>query len=113
MNHLIISFSVNALWGVGIFGAFLIFTVIALFWATSKKSRYIDDINFIETAVTQWQPTPDNYRKLKDYFFQVMEYDMDKERTCKAYTRFFLKYERYVKAEVFKSEVKVNQEVEV
>jgi hypothetical protein len=114
MNALIFSFSVNALWGVGIFGAVIAFAVIALFWATSKTSRYIDDIIYIETAVTQWHPTPDNYRNLKECFFQIMEYNMDAERTGKAYAKFFLKYEQYVKAEVFKSEVKkVNQEVEV
>lgn len=114
MNTLIFSFSVNALWGVGIFVAVIVVTIISLFWATSKTSRYIDDINFIETAVTQWHPTPDNYLKLKDGFFQIMEYNMDTERTEKAYAKFFLKYEQYVKAEVFKSEVKkVNQEVEV
>lgn len=114
MNHLIISFSVNALWGVGIFVSFLIFTVFALFWATSKTSRYLDDIIYIETAITQWHPTPDNYRKLKDGLFQIMEYNMDTERTGKAYAKFFLKYEQYVKAEVFKTEVKkVKQEVEV
>jgi hypothetical protein len=106
MNALIFSFSVNALWGVGIFGAVIVATIISLFWATSKTSRYLDDINFIETAVTQWHPTPDNYRKLKDGFFQIMGYNMDTERTEKAYAKFFLKYEQYVKAEVFKTEVK-------
>lgn len=114
MNALIFSFSVNTLWGIGIFGAVIVATIISLFWATSKNSRYLDDINFIETAVTQWHPTHDNFQKLKDGFFQIMEYNMDTERTGKAYAKFFLKYEQYVKAEVFKTEVKkVNQEVEV
>lgn len=114
MNAQIISFSVNALWGVGIFGAVIVATIISLFWATSKTNRYLDDIIYIETAVTQWRPTPDNYRLLKKCFFDIMEYDMDKVRTAQIYAKFFLKYEQYVKAEVFKTEVKkVNQEVEV
>lgn len=114
MNALIFSFSVNALWGVGIFLYVFVLFLIVLFMARSKRRRYDSDIKFIETAVTQWHPTPDNYRKLKDGFSQIVEYNMDTERTGKAYAKFFLKYEQYVKAEVFKAEVKkVNQEVEV
>ena len=77
-------------------------------------SRYIDEIEFLEHSVISWHPTPGNYRLLKNRFELIQYNNQDKERTARIYTRFFLKYEKYVKAEVFKTEAgKVNQEVEV
>lgn len=112
MNTLIISRDI--LWGVGIFGIFLAVLFIVLFWGTSKMSRYIDEIAFLENAVASWHPTPGNYRLLKNRFELIRYNNQDRERTSRIYTKFFLKYEKYVKAEVFKTEAKkVNQEVEV
>lgn len=112
MNTLIISRDI--LWGVGIFGIFLVVLFLILFWAKSKDSKYIDEIIYLEDAVKNWCVTPGNYREIKKRFDLIQYFNQDKERTARIYTRFFLKYEKYVKAEVFKSEVKkVNQEVEV
>jgi len=101
----LITISTQAM-GVIIFCGFAVFAIVALFWANSKESRYIDLITEVELAVKSWQVTPENYNYIRDKIHEIYKIDCDYDRTRKLDHKFFWKYKRFFSGEIIKDEVK-------
>ena len=83
------------------------FLVMTLFMiGASKKSRYLEKISYLESAVRTWQLTKGNYIFIRDAFDEIERNNQDKARTRELYDLFIIKYQKFKKAEIIKSVVK-------
>lgn len=92
------------------------FLVMILFMiGASKKSRYLEKISYLESAVRTWQLTKGNYDFIRDAFDEIERNNQDRQRTRELYDLFIIKYQKFKKAEIIKSVAKEPklEEVEV
>jgi len=79
------------------------FLVMTLFMiGASKKSRYLEKIIYLESAVRTWQLTKGNYIFIRDAFDEIERNNQDKARTRELYDQFVIKYQKFKKAEIIK-----------
>jgi hypothetical protein len=78
-----------------------------------KKSRYIQDIIYLESFIRDNEPSKENFDFIFARFRDLTENNWNHKRTAKAFTMFSFKYKSFWDAIVLETEEEINKVIEL